>query len=243
MDSTNPRIEVHPDAGALATTIAGELVSRLADAQAAGVVPAVCLTGGSIADAVHREIARLGADSGVDWNVVDFWWGDERYVELDSPDRLSTAAREAFLGPLGVPEDRIHAYPTPSTSASADEAAQAYGDELRQSPAHEFLVTMLGVGPDGHIASLFPGFPQLGADGIAVGVTGSPKPPPVRMSLTFPALGHSASVWFMVSGEGKADAVRHALADEGSVTETPARGVHGTTETIWFLDHAAASLI
>lgn len=243
MDTTTPRIEVHPDAGALATAIAGELVSRLADAQAAGVVPAVCLTGGSIADAVHREIARLGADSGVDWNVVDFWWGDERYVELDSPDRLSTAARGAFLGPLGVPEDRIHEYPTPSSSQSVDEAARTYGDELRQSPAHEFLVTMLGVGPDGHIASLFPGFPQLTADGITVGVTGSPKPPPLRMSLTFPALGHSASVWFMVSGDGKAEAVRHALAEEGSVTETPARGVHGTTETIWFLDQAAASQI
>ncbi|GAB4003524.1 6-phosphogluconolactonase [Nocardioides ultimimeridianus] len=243
MDSTTPRIEVHPDAGALATTIAGELVSRLADAQAAGVVPAVCLTGGSIADAVHREIARLGADSGVDWNVVDFWWGDERYVELDSPDRLSTAARAAFLGPLGVPEDRIHEYPTPSSSESVDEAARTYGDELRQSSAHEFLVTMLGVGPDGHIASLFPGFPQLTAEGITVGVTGSPKPPPLRMSLTFPALGHSASVWFMVSGGGKAEAVRHALADEGSVTETPARGVQGTTETIWFLDQAAASQI
>lgn len=243
MDTTTPRIEVHPDASALATTIAGELVSRLADAQAAGVVPAVCLTGGSIADAVHREIARLGADSGVDWNVVDFWWGDERYVELDSPDRLSTAAREAFLGPLGVPEGRIHEYPTPSSSQSVDEAARIYGDELRQSPAHEFLVTMLGVGPDGHIASLFPGFPQLTADGITVGVTGSPKPPPLRMSLTFPALGHSASVWFMVSGDGKAEAVRHALAEEGSVTETPARGVRGTTETIWFLDQAAASQI
>ena len=243
MDAPAPRIEVHPDAAALATTIAGELVSRLADAQAAGVVPAVCLTGGTIADAVHREIGRLGPDSGVDWAAVDFWWGDERYVDLDSPDRLSTAAREAFLGPLGVPEARIHAFPTPSSACSVDEAARAYGAELRLAPQHEFLVTMLGIGPDGHVASLFPGFPQLASEDITVGVTGSPKPPPARMLLTFPALGHSASVWFMASGDGKADAVRRALAEDGSIEETPARGVHGSTETIWFLDQAAASQV
>lgn len=239
-----PRVEVQPDAGALALAVAGELLSRIADAQAAGGVPAICLTGGTIADAIHHEVARLGPASGVDWGAVDFWWGDERYVELDSPDRLSTSARAAFLDPLGVPDHRIHEMPTPSSSTSLDEAARSYGDALRASDAHEFLVAMFGVGPDGHVASLFPGFPQLGIeDEIAVGVTGSPKPPPERISLTYPALAHSAAVWLVVSGEGKADAVRRALADEGSVQETPARGVHGAQETVWFLDREAASLI
>jgi len=244
MDNPTARIEVQTDAGALATAVAGELLSRIADAQASGAVPAICLTGGSIADAVHAEIGRLGADSGVDWTAVDFWWGDERYVDLDSPDRLSTAARAAFLDPLGVPEARIHEVPTPSPDRTMDEAARAYGEELRAAPQHEFLVAMFGIGPDGHVASLFPGFPQLHEhDEIAVAVTGSPKPPPERISLTFDALNHAAATWFLVSGESKADAVRRALADEGSVEDTPARGLRGTPETTWFLDQAAASQI
>lgn len=238
-----PLIEVHPDPATLATAVAGELLNRIADAQAAGHVPAICLTGGTIADTIHREVARLAPESGVDWGAVDFWFGDERYVEPDSPDRNAVQAREAFLGPLGVPAHRVHQVPSTSAACSVDEAARSYGAELRASAAHEFLVTMLGVGPDGHVASLFPGFPQLTADDVAVGVTGSPKPPPQRVSLTLQALAHSATVWFLVSGTGKADAVRRALAEEGSVTETPARGVRGTLETTWFLDHDAASLL
>ncbi|WP_183093672.1 6-phosphogluconolactonase [Nocardioides stalactiti] len=240
---SEPTVEVHADPGTLATAVAGELLHRIADSQAAGHVPAICLTGGTIADAVHREVARLAPDSGVDWGAVDFWFGDERYVDRDSPDRNAGQARAAFLDVLGVPDHRVHEVPPPSSACSVDEAARAYGAELRGSPAHEFLVTMLGVGPDGHVASLFPGFPQLDAHDIAVGVTGSPKPPSHRVSLTLEALAHSAAVWFLASGEAKADAVRRALAEDGTVTDTPARGVRGTQETTWFLDHDAAALL
>ena len=97
--------------------------------------------------------------------------------------------------------------------ATSTEAAAAYAVEVRTHGAGEFDVVMLGVGPDGHVASLFPGFPQLDVDDdIAVAVTGSPKPPPVRISLTFPALNRTRQVWFLVSGDGKADAVARALA-------------------------------
>lgn len=243
MTVPEPLIEVHDDAASLATHVAGELLRRIADAQTGGGVPALCLTGGTIADAIHREVARLGPESGVDWGAVDLWWGDERYVDAADADRNAGQARTAFLDTLGVPAHHIHEMPTPSSSCSADEGARAYGASLRESAAHEFLVTMLGVGPDGHVASLFPGFPQLAVDDIAVGVTGSPKPPPTRISLTLPALNHSASVWFLVSGEAKADAVRRSLADSGSIEETPARGVRGSAETVWFLDRDAASLI
>ncbi|KAA1417115.1 6-phosphogluconolactonase [Nocardioides humilatus] len=238
-----PHVEVHADAAALATAVAGELLNRIADSQAAGHVPAICLTGGTIADAIHREVARMAPESGVDWGAVDFWFGDERYVDRDSPDRNAVQARDAFLDVLGVPPHRVHEMPSPSSARSVDEAARSYGAELRGSAAHEFLVTMLGVGPDGHIASLFPGFSQLTAHDIAVGVTGSPKPPPHRVTLTLEALAHSAAVWFLVSGDAKADAVRRALAEDGTVAETPARGVRGTAETTWFLDHDAASLL
>ena len=130
----------------------------------------------------------------------------------------------------------------PSTEAAATpaEGAAAYADDLRQHGAGEFEVVMLGIGPDGHIASVFPGQPTVDDDGIAVGVTGSPNPPPVRISLTFAALRRARSVWFLVSGDEKAPAVASALggADRHDI---PAAGVVGREETIWFLDRASAS--
>ncbi|MFT4083422.1 MAG: 6-phosphogluconolactonase [Nocardioides sp.] len=238
---TEARIEVHPDPAELAIAVAGEFLNRVADAQAAGHVPHVVLTGGTIAEAIHREIARLAPASGVDWGAVDFWFGDERFVAPDSPDRNVGQARAAFLDEVGVPAHRVHAMPSTADAADVDAAAEAYAAEVRAQGSGRFDILMLGVGPDGHIASLFPGFPQLDAtDAIAVGVTDSPKPPPERVSLTFEALRRSSSVWFLVSGEGKAAAVASALGD-ADVHQTPAAGVGGEDETVWFLDRAAAS--
>ncbi|UDY25113.1 6-phosphogluconolactonase [Nocardioides sp. Kera G14] len=234
---SDARVEVHEDAAELSAAIAGELLSRIADLQAAGDVPQICLTGGTIAEAIHRDVARLADDSGVDWGAVDFWFGDERYVDPDSPDRNVGQAKAAFLDELGVPAHRIHEMASTSAAGSVDEGAEAYAAEVPE----RFDVMMLGVGPDGHIASLFPGFAQLDVeDTLAVGVTGSPKPPPHRISLTYPALRRGASVWFLVSGEGKAGAVASALGG-ADLHETPAAGVTGRDETIWFLDRAAAS--
>ena len=238
--TNEPRIEVHPDSPALATAVAGELLSRLADAQSGGGVPQVALTGGTIAEDIHREIARLAPESDVDWARVVFWWGDERFVAPDSPDRNAGQARAAFLDTLGVDPANVHAMPSTADAADVEAGAAAYTDELRQHGSGEFDIVMLGIGPDGHIASLFPGFPQLDADAIAVGVTGSPKPPPERISLTFPALRRARSVWFLVSGSGKAQAVASAL-DGADLHEVPAAGVTGREETIWFLDREAAS--
>lgn len=234
-----PRIEVHPDSGALATAVAGELLARLADAQAAGHVPQVALTGGTIAEEIHREIARLSPGTEVDWTQVVVWFGDERFVAPDSPDRNARQAREAFLDAVGATS--VHEMPSTADAASVDEGAAAYAATMREHGSSELDVVMLGIGPDGHIASLFPGFPQLDvSDAMAVGVTGSPKPPPERISLTFPALNRAKAVWFLVSGEGKSGAVASALggADRHDI---PAAGVTGHDETIWFLDRAAAS--
>ena len=235
-----PRVEVHEDAADLSTAVAGELLNRIADAQAAGGVPNVCLTGGTIAVSIHEEVARLAPESGVDWGAVEFWFGDERFVAADSPDRNVGQARTAFLDAVGVPAHRIHQMPSTEDVADVDAGAAAYAQELSAAGGH-FDVMMLGVGPDGHIASLFPGFPQLDAtEALAVGVTGSPKPPPERISMTFPALRNSTSVWYLVSGEGKAAAVASALGG-ADLHETPAAGVRGKEETIWFLDRGAAS--
>lgn len=234
------RIEVQPDASALATAVAGELLSRLAGVQAGGRVPTIGLTGGSIAEAVHAELARLSPGSDVDWSRVEVWWGDERYVSADSPDRNAGQARRALLDRVKVDPARVHEMPA-SGSSSVQEAAASYGEEVRSHGTGGFDVMMLGVGPDGHVASLFPGSPQLDVDDqVAVAVTDSPKPPPERISLTFGALNRATEVWFLVAGEGKAEAVARALAGE-DLHDIPASGVTGREATIWWLDHDAAS--
>jgi 6-phosphogluconolactonase len=243
MTQNDARVEVHEDPAALSTAVAGELLSRIADLQAAGDVPHVVLTGGTIAGSIHREIARLAPESGVDWGAVEFWFGDERFVAADSPDRNAGQARATFLDAVGVPAHRIHEMASTADAADVDEAAEAYEAELHEHGPQVFDILMLGLGPDGHVASLFPGFTQLEVtDRTTVGVTGSPKPPPERISLTFPRLNKSASVWFLVSGSGKAEAVAGALGGR-DVHEIPAVGVVGRDETIWFLDRESASAL
>jgi 6-phosphogluconolactonase len=235
-----PRIEVHADGDALATAVAGELLTRLADVQSAGGRPQVVLSGGTIADRVHREMARLSPASEVDWSRVVVWWGDERFVAADSDDRNALQARRALLDHVGVDPAHVHEIGSNADHPDPDAAAAAYANLLREQGA-ELDVVMLGVGPDGHVASLFPGFPQLDVTtAAAAGVTGSPKPPPERVTLTYPTLNRARSMWFLVSGDEKAEAVARALggADPHGV---PAAGAHGREETIWFLDREAAS--
>lgn len=229
----------------LAAAVADRFLHWVAAAQARGEAPHVVLTGGSISRAVHQQIALHARSHDIDWSRIDFWWGDERFVDRDSQDRNAREARTDLLDPVGA--TRVHEVPSTADVSDVDAAAAAYSDLVRAEGHGEFDLVMLGLGPDGHVASLFPGFDQLDVtDRIAVPVTGSPKPPPERVSLTFPALNRTRAVWFLVSGEGKADAVRRALAPGGDLHQTPARGIHptpssGTGETTWFLDLPAAS--
>lgn len=237
---TGREVLVHDDAGALAADVASRLLEVLETVQAAGGTPQIVLTGGSIAETLHQEVARRAADSAVDWSRVVVWWGDERFVEASSPDRNAGQAREAFGDRLGLDPANVHEMPAGDAGLDLEAAAAAYAEDLRAHGGDAFDVLMLGVGPDGHVASLFPGHPALESDDVTVAVRSSPKPPPERISLAFPALNRSREVWFLVSGEGKADAVAAALADDGSVATTPARGVSGLDRTVWWLDRAAA---
>lgn len=226
--------EVFPDAAALARAIAERLTGRIALVQAEGRRPRIVLTGGTIAIAAYQ----LVQSDLVDWTQVDFYWGDERFVPEGHADRNDQQAKDAFLHRLGVPADGIHAMPAHGCDLSTAAAADLYAAAL---PSEPFDLVLLGMGPDGHVASLFPGYPQLHeTQRRAVEVLDSPKPPPVRISLTFSALNHAEAVWFLVSGDGKAEAVARALG-HGTLEDTPARGAHGRTETTWLLDEAAAS--
>lgn len=227
-------VEVSADADALAASVARRLIERLGSIQAKGTTPSVVLTGGTIAMEIY---AALGSE-GVNWSHVDFYWGDERFVPSGHADRNDQQARDAFLARLGVPEDHIHAMPAHDCALSVADAASAYAGEI---PAAPFDLVLLSMGPDGHIASLFPGFDQLHeSERRVVEVFDSPKPPPVRISMTFPTLNNTEAVWLLVSGAGKAEAVARAHR-AGTIEDTPATGVHGHTETLWLLDEAAAS--
>lgn len=229
-------VDVLPDADALAQAIANRLTGLVVRVQAQGRRPSIVLTGGTIAIDAYRRIGTGEAD----WTDVDLYWGDERFVPEGHEDRNDQQARDAFLDRLGVPADRVHAMPAHGCELSMAEAADAYAAGL---PTDPFDLVLLGVGPDGHIASLFPGHPQLReTQRRAVEVLDSPKPPPQRITLTYPALNHADAVWFVVSGDGKAEAVARALGD-GTVDDTPAVGVEGLAETVWLLDEAAASQV
>ena len=236
-----PRIERYDTAEDLAGAMATALLERLAAAQSEGAVPQIALTGGTIAHQLHLRLADLSPSSGVDWSKVVIWWGDERFVRADSPDRNASQAREAFLDSVGVDPAHVHEMPSTADAEDAEAGAAAYASTLREHGAGEFDVLMLGIGPDGHCASLFPGHAALAVDDrVATAVLDSPKPPPQRITLTFDALNRSRAVWFLASGAGKAEAVAAALAEDGTIHATPARGVRGREETTWFLDPPAA---
>lgn len=238
-------LKVLTDPADVASAVAERFLQRVAAAQGRGEQPHVALTGGSITHALHQQVALRAPDYDIDWSRVVFWWGDERFVPPDSPERNAVDARAVFLDVVGATQ--VHEMPSTADAADVTAAATAYSELVRSEAHGEFDLVMLGMGPDGHVASLFPGFAQLDVDDrIAVPVTGSPKPPPERVSLTYPALNRTRAVWFVVTGAEKADAVRRALADTGDRHETPARGINpapavGAGETIWFLDLAAAS--
>ncbi|MBO9520934.1 MAG: 6-phosphogluconolactonase [Nocardioidaceae bacterium] len=231
-------VRVLADAEVLAAEVAETFLDLVRRHQAAGTAPHVALTGGTIAERVHAAIAAHPRAADVDWTQVVFWWGDERFVPAESEDRNALHARRVFLDVVGATQ--VHEMPASDGGRGLDEAAAAYGQEIRtDKSADEFDLVMLGIGPDGHVASLFPGHPQLDVDDIAVGVPDSPKPPPQRITLTFGALNRTSEVWFLASGDSKSEAVARALAEEGTVHATPARGI--TANQIWFLDDESAS--
>lgn len=234
---------VHPDADTVATATAARLLLAILDAQAVRPAVHVALTGGTVGTKTLAEIARSELVGAVAWTGVHLWWGDERFVPRDDDDRNEKQARAALIDALPIPAENVH--PLAASDEVADlEAGIARARAELASWAHDggdwpvFDVTLLGVGPDGHVASLFPGKESLQVlDVGAVGETDSPKPPPVRVSLTLPVLNASRQVWFVVAGADKRDAVE-AVLHGGS--DLPAARVSGQDVTLWLLDAAAA---
>src|SRR5690606_3929947 len=140
----------------------------------------------------------------IDWNLVHFWWGDERFVPAADPERNALQARQAMLDALPIPEENIHEVAASDSGVDLDEATRLYAAELarfgtEEEPWPSFAVCFLGVGPDGHVASLFPDRSEVTAtDAATVAVRDSPKPPSERVSLTRPVINSSKRVWLVL---------------------------------------------
>ncbi|GAA1815483.1 6-phosphogluconolactonase [Actinomadura chokoriensis] len=243
-----PEVLIHRDQELLADAAAARLVTRLADAQAARGSASVVLTGGGVGTAVLAALAAAGARDAIDWGRLDVWWGDERFLPAGDAERNETGARAALLDHVPVDPARVHPM-APSDGPDGDDpeaAAERYAAELRAAagpdggPVPAFDVLMLGMGPDAHVASLFPGLPALRDERPVAAVHDSPKPPPTRISLTFPSLRAAREVWVLAAGGSKADAVRLGLGGTDP-EKAPVAGARGRERTLFLLDTAAAS--
>ena len=169
----SPRtVLIHPDAAAVASAAADRLTTQVAGAQAATGSASVVLTGGGVGVATLRALAEGRGRTAIDWRAIDLWWGDERFLPTGHPDRNDTQAKDALLDHVDVDWSRVHPMPGPDGPDGDDpEAAAArYAAELAAAagPAGHgvptFDVLMLGVGPEGHVASIFPESPASVAE-------------------------------------------------------------------------------
>ncbi|PWC45768.1 6-phosphogluconolactonase [Azospirillum sp. TSO22-1] len=234
-------VTVLPDAEALADAAAQWLTERAVEHPDKRF--AVTLAGGSTPRRLYERLAEPPLRDRFPWARVHWFWGDERFVPPDDAKSNLRMARESLLTKAPVPAGNVH--PVPTVGVSPQEAARAYQRNLvafygapRLDPARPlFDVTLLGLGPDGHTASLFPGTPALDErnDWVAAVLGAQPEP---RITLTFPALGSSRHVAFLIAGEGKrAVFARFHRGD----TTLPAARLHPAGDLTIFVDAAAAA--
>lgn len=259
-DSTQGAVRqliAYRDAETLALAEAHRLILTILDLTQREPAPQrvdVALTGGSDTLRAMRLMANDELLLSIDWNMVHFWWADERFVPADSTDRNALQSRIDWLDSLVeqglLPEQNIHEMPADERSEQEREAANDRDNEqaveaaaeryerelikaMGESPAMD--ISILGMGPDGHFASLFPSSPQLSVnDKLVVGITHSPKLPPLRISLTVPILARSARTWFFASGAQKAEVLAEIWKKPNNPLY-PASFASATSEYIWFI--------
>ncbi|AKS34495.1 6-phosphogluconolactonase [Mycolicibacterium goodii] len=237
-------IERHPDTASLVTAAGDRLVAAITSAVADRGQATIVLTGGGTGIGLLKRVRERSGE--IDWSKVHIYWGDERFVPQDDDERNDKQAREALLDHIDIPAVNVHAMAATDGEFGddLDAAAAGYAQLLSanfDSAVPEFDVHLLGMGPEGHINSLFPDTDAVReTQRLVIGVADSPKPPPQRITLTLPAVQNSREVWLVVSGEAKAEAVAAAVGGAAAV-DIPAAGAVGRKRTVWLLDEAAAS--
>lgn len=232
------RLEIAPDPEAVARRVAAWLLSRAREADG---IFALVLSGGSTPRRLYEEMARDPTAGQFPWSRTHWFFGDERFVPTEDPRSNYRMAREALLGRAPIPPENIHRIPT--EGVDPDGAARAYERELQAFYGAEgldrarplFDVTLLGLGPDGHTASLFPGMSVLAEQERWVAAVAGAKPE-ARVTLTYPALDASREAVFLVTGAEKRPILARFLERD---PELPACGVN-PIDTLWVFADAAA---
>ncbi|WP_067824560.1 6-phosphogluconolactonase [Actinomadura kijaniata] len=257
---STPAVVVHADQQSLTEAVAAKLVTRIAEAQAQRGSASIVVTGGGVGTAVLAALNGARNRGSVDWRRLDVWWGDERFLPAGDPERNETGARQALLDHVDLDPARVHAMPAADGPDGDDPEAAAgrYAAELAAAARAEraggepdegpdggaglptFDVLMLGVGPDAHVASLFPKMFDPSEERTVVPVHDSPKPPPTRISLTMAAIRTAREVWILAAGGSKAHAVGLGLSPAADPLEAPVAGARGAEQTLFLLDAAAA---
>lgn len=237
MPSTpRPRLARFADLAALSEAVAEETIALCRSRQAEGAVPCLVLTGGSGGAAVLAALAAHPELRTVDWRRMRLLWGDERWVPAGHPERNDRLADETLLAAVAHDPALVHRVPASDSGLDLDGAAAAYAELVDGLERIDLVLS--GVGPDGHVASIFPGRDDLlSATASAIPVRDSPKPPPERVSLTLPALNRAERSWLLAAGAAKAEAVAGIVAP-GPET-LPAARLAGSAETTLWADEAA----
>jgi len=241
-----------PDADSLAARAAELIVESAREAIGQRGRFTFVLSGGSTPEKTYRHLASPKIASTVDWSKTFIFVGDERFVPFDNADSNFGMFRRSLLA--GVPVSKENVFPMPTDCSSADQAARQYATTLAHffgqaagtSPPPSFDMLLLGLGDDGHVASLFPGKPSLAVNDawVTSSAPGTLPPPVERVTFTFPLLNSARQVMFLVAGEKKAQAVRKILEENPAVSEAPAVGVRPDSGVLtWLVDEAAAKLL
>jgi 6-phosphogluconolactonase len=245
---THRSVIVYADPAAVAETTGARLLIAIGDAIAKRGVAHVVLTGGTVGIELLRRAAATPLASTIDWTSVHVWWGDERFVPAGHPDRNEGQAQDALLRHVPLPEENIHRIGSSDQFATVLDAASAYYSLIAQWDDPQWDVAMFGMGPDGHVASLFPGLADIPAEHVefddaaprALPVVDSPKPPAERVTMTLSTINHARCVWIVATGAEKAPAVADALKPGSTL---PAAAIGGTQETLWLVDAAASTQV
>ncbi|MEO6955401.1 MAG: 6-phosphogluconolactonase [Antricoccus sp.] len=242
------RILINPDAAAVAGAAAARLITAILDAQSATGTASVVLTGGGTGIGTLQAVAASTAAASVNWSAVDFWWGDERFIAATDSERNDVQAHDALLSNVEVDPARVHRMPAADGQFGDDPDAAAfwYAEQLAAAAANgrspRFDVVMLGLGEEGHTASIFPHSAAATDPRSVCAVRNCPKPPPTRLTMTFEVLSHATDVWMLTAGKAKSEAIARA-ASGANREELPCAGPKGIEQTLWMIDVAAATLL
>lgn len=235
--------QILPTAADVAAEAARRFVALAQQAVAERGVFTVALAGGTTPRLMHELLAQAPLVGQVPWSQVRFFWSDERVVPLDHPESNYLMARLSLLDHLDIPAEGV--FPAPVEGATPEEAAAAYAATIAAQVGQAgFDLVLLGIGPDGHTASLFPGRPEVDAPPApdVIAIRDSPKPPPSRITFALPLINAAAHVIVLAPGAEKADAVRRCLRPAAGELPPPAGRVRpGAGRLAWLIDEASAS--